>query len=98
KKISEVEFDTYTDKSLSRADFIKQLQEVRSQGWAISDEEFEVGVRSIAVPVRDKNNKTIAALNISGHASRVSVEVMKNSYLPALQHTVSEIEKALNLL
>ncbi|MEN2283412.1 IclR family transcriptional regulator C-terminal domain-containing protein [Algoriphagus sp. SE2] len=98
KKLAQVEFESYTPKSLSRIDFINQLQEIRSQGWAISDEELEVGVRSLAVPVHDKNNKVIAALNISGHASRVSVKNMKKSYLPALQHTVSEIEKTLTLL
>ena len=98
KKLASIEFEAFTPKSLTRTDFLNQLEEVRAQGWAIADEELEVGVRSLAVPVRDKNNKIIAALNISGHASRVSVEDMKNSFLPALQRTVSEIEKALNLL
>ncbi|MBD2762354.1 helix-turn-helix domain-containing protein [Kocuria sp. cx-455] len=43
----------------------QQLQRVREQGYAVVDQELEVGLRSAAVPVRDRAGRTIAAINVS---------------------------------
>lgn len=63
----------------------KALAEVREQGYAMLDQELEEGLRSIAVPVRDARGRVVAAINVSVHASRVSLEEMKDRYLPLLQ-------------
>ena len=98
QRLRAAEFKAYTSKSLNKEQFKAQLKEVREKGWAISDEEFEMGVRSAAVPVHDKHNRVVAALNISGHASRVSLAEMKKSFIPALKETVIKIENALRHL
>ncbi|NVK26407.1 MAG: helix-turn-helix domain-containing protein [Flavobacteriia bacterium] len=93
-----IDFQPYTENTLSRKAFIKQLEVIKNQQWAISNEELEIGVRSIACPVRDKKGNIVAAINISGHASRVTVEDLEQTYLPVLREKVGHIESALKLL
>jgi IclR family pca regulon transcriptional regulator len=71
------------------------IDQVREQGWALVDQELEAGLRSIAVPLRDAHGTVLAAVNLSAHASRTSVEVMRDEMLPALQQTAAAIERDL---
>lgn len=98
KLIGTLDFQKFTEHTLSKGAFITQLEKVRAQKWAASDEELEIGVRSIAYPIRDKYGYVVAALNISGHASRVSMEDLQGKYLPALISKIEQIEMALNHL
>ncbi|HET8861356.1 IclR family transcriptional regulator domain-containing protein [Marivirga sp.] len=75
---------------------IERVQLVKERGWALADQELEIGVRSIACPIKDKYGKTISALNISGHASRVSKDEMLEKFLPHLKSTVAQIENAIH--
>jgi len=72
---------TVTDKTLLR-DIIAR---VRTEGFALTDEELELGLRSIAVPVRTRQNRVVAAMNIGVHAARVSAAEMIERLLPILQ-------------
>ena len=69
----------------------RQLEEIRKTGYAVDDEEFDIGVRCIAVPIFDFRNKAIGSIGISGPASRITTE-----RLPALDAVVVEIGKALS--
>src|SRR3954463_8691275 len=69
-----------------------ELQRVRDQGWAIVDQELEEGLRAVAAPVRDGSATVVAAINISAHASRSSIESMRRDLLPALLATAARIE------
>lgn len=62
----------------------RELEASRERGYTVCDEEIELGVRSIAVPVFDRNGETIAALSISTRAERMTVGEMAHAYLPAL--------------
>jgi DNA-binding IclR family transcriptional regulator len=53
-----------------------ELAKVRSNGFAVDDEEFEEGLRCIGAPVRDHSGKVIAAISIAGPSFRVSPERM----------------------
>ena len=48
-------------------ELISILREVRGTGYAIVDEELEIGLRSIAVPVRGHDGTTLAAVNLAMH-------------------------------
>lgn len=76
---------TITDKSEFRA----VLEATRAQGYALVNEELEYGLRSIAVPVMQRNGKVTIALNLSAQAGRISAEDMKERFLPLLS-TASE--------
>jgi IclR family pca regulon transcriptional regulator len=62
----------------------KLLQACRQQGYAACDEEIELGVRSIAVPILNQAGATIAAMTISTRAERMTLGEMVAEYLPAL--------------
>ncbi len=51
-----------------------ELNKVREQGYAIDDEEYDQGVRCIAVPVYDIRSKIVGAIGVSGPAARISLD------------------------
>lgn len=65
------------------------IRSVRSDGFAITDEELELGLRSIAVPVRTHQNKVVAAMNIGVQAARVSAAELIHRFLPILQENAA---------
>ncbi|MFF4502688.1 IclR family transcriptional regulator C-terminal domain-containing protein [Streptomyces sp. NPDC001401] len=73
------------------------LTEIRSQGHALVDEELEEGLRSIAVPVRDRTGRAVAALNVAMHAARHTVEECEQDILPRLRATANRIEEDLHV-
>ncbi|GIH49702.1 transcriptional regulator, IclR family [Microbispora rosea] len=72
------------------------LDRVRAQGWAMVDQELEEGLRSIAAPIRDRGGRVMAAVNISSHASRTTVESARRDLLPPLLATAAGIEADLH--
>jgi IclR family pca regulon transcriptional regulator len=72
---------TVTDKSAFRA----VLEATRAQGYAVVNEELEYGLRSIAVPLLQKDGKVTIALNLSAQAGRISAEEMEERFLPLLR-------------
>jgi len=79
--------NTITDPETLRS----HLEEIRRLGFAVDDEEFDLGVRCIAVPVFDFRGKATGAIGISGPATRMTAERM-----PALTAIMVEIGKALS--
>jgi IclR family pca regulon transcriptional regulator len=71
------------------------LAETRRRGWALANEESEQGVRSIAVPIVNRTGLVRAAINVSGHASRVSLAQLRRIYLPVVQDAARGISQAL---
>ena len=67
------------------------LAGVREQGYAINDEELELGLRSIAVPVRGASGTVLAALNVGAQAARVSVRQLEKEFLPVLLKGAQEL-------
>lgn len=54
------------------AELFKEIRRIRRNGFAIEDEERKLGMRSISVPLRDKEENTIGALGIAGAKSRLT--------------------------
>ncbi|WP_028062978.1 IclR family transcriptional regulator [Solirubrobacter soli] len=82
-----------TPRAIDNADALAtELDRVREQGWALVDQELEEGLRSIAAPVHDASGRTIAAVNVSAHASRVSAQDVQETLLPPLLETAQRIE------
>jgi len=50
----------------------QELNRVRQQGYAIDEQEFAVGIRCIAAPVRDANNDVVFSLGITGHVNEIN--------------------------
>jgi IclR family pca regulon transcriptional regulator len=74
------------------ARLVRILSRVRSQGFALVDQELEEGLRSLAVPIRDQSGTVVAAMNVSAPTSRGSSEAIKRELLPPLQEAAAELE------
>jgi IclR family transcriptional regulator, pca regulon regulatory protein len=74
---------------------LKELKSVKAQGWAIADGESERGVRTAAVPIVGRDGHVQAALNVSGHASRVSRKELRSVYVPVLLEAADAISRML---
>jgi len=68
------------------------LDGVAEQGYALLDQELEEGLRSIAVPIRDRDGAVVAAINISASARRSTPTAIRTDLLPPLLETAGEIE------
>jgi IclR family pca regulon transcriptional regulator len=69
-----------------------ELERVRARGWAMVDQELEEGLRSIAAPIRDRSGQAVAAVNVSTHASRTTLQQVRRDLLPPLLATATRIE------
>lgn len=67
------------------------LGAVRKQGYALNDQELEIGLRSIAVPVRNVVGEVVAAMNVGAQASRVSLREMVDTFLPVLRSAAARL-------
>lgn len=75
----------------SKVKLRSELEEARVKGWSIVDQELEIGLRSISVPIRDQAGKVIAALNVACPSSRITPEDMRSRVLLELQAASQEI-------
>lgn len=66
------------------ADILKALSAVRRDGYAINDQEIEIGLRSIAVPLYDSRGRLVAAINVGVAAVQKRAEDLKDLYLGKL--------------
>lgn len=69
-----------------------EIDRVRKQGWAMVDQELELGLRSIAAPIRDARGRTIAAVNVSASATQGAAADVRDRLLPDLLETAAQIE------
>lgn len=84
--LSRIVLERHTDKTITDKEYLKKcINKVRQQGYAISDQELDPGLRSLAVPAFDMNGKLLGAINISTNAARVDMETLLKQYLPLLQ-------------
>ncbi|MBO9578789.1 MAG: helix-turn-helix domain-containing protein [Microbacteriaceae bacterium] len=63
-----------------------------AEPWAMSDQELEQGLRSIAAPLHDRDGRIVAAVNVSTSTASVSREELLARHLPALLRTAAAID------
>ncbi len=68
------------------------LMKVTQDGYALADQEAELGFRSIAVPVRRFDGRIVAALNIGVRVERADAQQMRSAFLPALLKATAELK------
>jgi len=76
---------------VDRSELVSEIQKVRKNGWAINDQEMQLGLRSIAVPLRDSETNIVAALNLSTNPARASLKTLEKQYLPLLMECANEL-------
>lgn len=74
-----------------RAERDAELREIRARGWALTDQQLALGIRSVAAPLRDGSGRVFAAVNVNAHAAETPVEHLVEHHLPLLLQTAGEI-------
>jgi IclR family pca regulon transcriptional regulator len=83
--LERVELKSMTAKTvIDKSTLADLIRKVRIDGFALVDEELELGLRSIAVAVKNRQNETVAAMNIGVHAVRITAKEMIDRLLPIL--------------
>ncbi|MDS0300987.1 IclR family transcriptional regulator [Halogeometricum sp. S1BR25-6] len=85
-----------TDSTITeRQDLFEELERIEDQGYAIDDEEFTDGLRSIGMIVTQPNGAHIGAMSVSGPSYRMTDGVLTQEILPALEQIVESFEDRL---
>ncbi len=76
--VTTLNLEAFTSKTITQIKRLRfELAKIQDQGFAIADEEFEYGLRSLAIPYYSKNGEFIGAIGISGLANRLPIEKME---------------------
>jgi IclR family transcriptional regulator, pca regulon regulatory protein len=85
-------FTQYTPRTMTSPDKLRlALRNVRRNGYALCDQELEIGLRSLAVPVYAPNGRVVATVNLSGNAPRMPMLDMQTRFLPHLRAAAGEL-------
>jgi DNA-binding IclR family transcriptional regulator len=85
-----------TDNTITDSAQLKEhLKMVRSQGYAVDDEENEKGVRCVGAPIYNEAGNAVAAISISGPAFRVTKKLVQDSLKKEVMETASKISQRL---
>ena len=89
--LQRVPLTPFTERTITDPALLKgELERVRESGFALVNQELELGLRSIAVPIRTSAGAVVAALNISTQAARISCPEMQSQLLPQLLRAADE--------
>jgi|SRR5580704_6079038 IclR family pca regulon transcriptional regulator len=91
--LAEADLEPITARTVTDPDRLREIvRDVARQGYAIVDQELEEGLRAIAAPIHGAGGAVTAAINVSAHASRVSMAAMRSELLPHMLETARHIE------
>jgi IclR family transcriptional regulator, pca regulon regulatory protein len=95
--LAKVVLTPHTTRTITSVEKLRlALRNVRRNGYALVDQEYEVGLRSLAVPVYAASGRVVATLNLSGNAPRISVLEMQSRFLTHLRNAANELSVFLN--
>jgi IclR family pca regulon transcriptional regulator len=69
----------------------ERIRDDRRQGFSIVDEELERGLRSIAVPIADRDGQCVGAINLSTHTTRTTRNELRETFLPELKAVAAQV-------
>lgn len=96
RRLKALRVDAFTPSTITDPQALfDRVREDHAQGFAIVDEELERGLRSIAVPIVDRNGQAVAALNLSTHSTRTTRNEMRNAFLPDLRSAAERISASI---
>jgi IclR family pca regulon transcriptional regulator len=90
-----VDFRQLTPRTICPKNLPGELNKVRLQGYAIVDQELELGMRAVAVPVYDRRQQLVFAINVSSHISTVSLKDIVDKFIPIMQQAARDMTMAL---
>jgi DNA-binding IclR family transcriptional regulator len=90
------ELKRFTDNTITDRDVLKkQLKLIAEQGYALDNEELDIGVRCVSAPIRDYTRRIIGAVSISGPSMRFPDQRVDNELIPLVKKASEEISAKL---
>ncbi len=84
----------FTPFTVTAPDEIRErIAEAARNGFSINDQELDLGLRALSVPIRDHRGRVIGALNAGGEATRLSNSLLVGHFLPRMQAAAEEISQ-----
>jgi len=74
-----------------RSAFVHAINLVRRQKWSYVDRLADVGVRAVAVPLRNRDGEVVAAMSASLHDAKLPIQTMISHFIPPLQEKAARI-------
>ncbi len=94
--LDRTELKARTKHSLVRKAALREaVRQTRAAGYGTTDQELEIGLRSVAVPVFDANGVIVAAMSASASSVRVTVAQMVKGFVPVLRKSADELSRIL---
>ncbi|MBA4797073.1 MAG: helix-turn-helix domain-containing protein [Rhizobiales bacterium] len=94
--LSKVRLTALTSRTITDTEALRrEILVVRETGYATTVDQLDYGITALAVPIRDMEGRTIAALNTSGYTGIVTPETLVAERLPALRQAASHIAHAI---
>ena len=80
---------------VDKAEFIKHIKEVAKRGYALDNEEYNLGVRCVGVPLRDYTGRVVGGISVSGPSFRMTDELLKEKIIPVVKDAGEKASKRL---
>lgn len=94
--LSQAPLEARTDRTITAAAELRaELRAVAEQRWSLVEEELALGLRSLAVPIRDRDGNMLAALNVATFSSAHSREHLIDRYLQDIRAAAGQLERAI---
>lgn len=96
KFIKSQKIKKFTNHTLTEtSSILNEVIAARSKGYSVVNEELEIGLSSVSVPIVNKQGKAIAAINISSQPQKMDKKRLREELLPSLQQAASKISEVL---
>jgi DNA-binding IclR family transcriptional regulator len=90
------ELKPYTSTTIKSRDLLKkELVTIAEEGYAIDNEELDLGVRCVAAPIRDYTRRIVGSISVSGPNMRLNDERIKNELIPLVTSSGEELSTRL---
>jgi len=79
---------------VDKVEFIKHIKEVAKRGYAVDNEEYNLGMRCVGVPLRDYTGRVVGGISVSGPSFRMTDKVLKK-IIPVIKAAGEKVSKRL---
>ncbi len=94
--LAESEFEKLAPHTVTDPEQLKNIiLKARRDGYALAEQQLELSLRSLAIPIRNRHGTVLCAINVSMPAETIVAEEAIGSYLPVLRKTAARIEQVL---
>lgn len=96
KFLSQIRLNKITESTVvDKNELHKAILKVREDGYALVDQEVEIGFRSIAIPLKKLDGRIIAALNVGVYSERMALKAMHSHFFAKLRAVADELQQQL---